>query len=115
VNVAGWVSSWRLVGYGVFIREERTSGAEAQIFVGSTARLKSCPDTKHEIRFGVEGNCRSLDFARDDKGEGGFQLGLVAGVRAISSRYIESDRWGFAHRFRPTYALANVGHPSHFL
>jgi hypothetical protein len=22
-------------------------------------------------------------------------------------------RWlGFAHRFRPTYALANVGHPS---
>jgi tetratricopeptide (TPR) repeat protein len=30
----------------------------------------------------------------------------------VVGRFGESDRWGCAHLFRPTYAVANVGHPS---
>jgi hypothetical protein len=41
-------------------------------------------------------------------------LSLVAEPRAIQFKsWIEEKRsLGFAHRFRPTYAWANVGHPS---
>jgi hypothetical protein len=37
---------------------------------------------------------------------------FFAGLLDIVNRGSESDRRGFARRSRPTYALANVGHPS---
>jgi hypothetical protein len=49
-----------------------------------------------------------------DVGHPGFLVWTEGLTVRIGDRWSESDRWGFAHHFRPTYALANVGHPSSF-
>jgi hypothetical protein len=37
------------------------------------------------------------------------------GLDRVARRFMEGKQsFGFAHRFRPTYAGANVGHPSSF-
>jgi hypothetical protein len=41
-------------GYGGTEKESNTSGAKALIAVVFKARLKSCPDTKHEFPQGVK-------------------------------------------------------------
>jgi hypothetical protein len=83
----------------------------------------------------MEENCRSLHgtlgqvgFARDDKGEISFPVGISCRDPRSQKRDLghpsifsegahlnlnKSDRLGFARLIRPTYALANVGHPSY--
>jgi hypothetical protein len=57
--------------------------------------------------------CASTFIGNDTARERSRAVLLLMGVYLM---WIQEERlWGCAHLFRPTYAGANVGHPSDFL
>jgi hypothetical protein len=77
-----------------------------------TANRSQTPDKSHGARPARGGSVRLKRPMRPLCGSVRLKRpkGLKGPMMNVGERL-----WGCAHRFRPTYALANVGHPSDFL
>jgi hypothetical protein len=71
--------------------------------------LKSVPTTNHRVPQIPDSEQRSIVFREM------WDTTTISLPRLMWLGRIQKRLLGFAHRFRPTYAQANVGHPSDFL